>query len=106
MAKRKNLSFLLKQFFLLVLCVCLTIGLCSQPVKSTVSYITSLSATCVNTFTGEEIKPNPPSPGPDDPDTPSTGDNSHLEWYIFGMLISLAGFVITLRLGCKKESDT
>lgn len=67
MTENKELTFVFKQFFMLVLCVSLAAGLCSQPLKSTVSYISSLSETCVNTFTGERAEPVPSEPGQDEP---------------------------------------
>lgn len=105
MAKNKVLPFVFKQFSLLTLCGCLTATLFSQLGKSTVSYITSLSVTCVNTFTGEgQTEPDQPTLPPTDADSlddPPTGDDSYLEWYVIGMLASLAGLMVTWK-GAKE----
>ncbi len=105
MTQSRGWAFACKQLFLLSLCACLIFGLFSRPVKSTASYITSLSATCVNTFTGEEsTEPSVPttdpdvSTEPDVPESPQTGDNSHFKWYILGMFVSLAGLAVTWKL--------
>ncbi len=110
MAENRGLTPALKQFFLLVLCVSLAACLCSQPLKSTVSYISSRSETCVNTFTGEMTEPVPSEPGRDEPEpenpgnseSPPTGEYIRSEWYVFGMLIGLAGFAATAKLGSRK----
>lgn len=109
--KEKPFSFI-KSFFLLAMCFCLIFGLYTQTVKSTVAYVTSLSATCVNTFTSEE-KPDTEKPiEPENPEVPkepevpekeptkpkepvpSTGDNSRIGWYIAAMLISMSAMAI------------
>ena len=111
MTENKELTFVFKQFFMLVLCVSPAAGLCSQPLKSTVSYISSLSETCVNTFTGERAEPVPSEPGQDEPgkpenpgnaESPPTGDYIQSEWYVFGMLVGLAGIAATVRSGRRE----
>ena len=62
MTKKEKHLLLFKSFFLLAICVCLTIGLYTQTVKGTTAYVTSLSVTCVNTFTGEsQTEPSQPT---------------------------------------------
>lgn len=103
MTRGRAWRFAFKHLFLLTLCVCLLAGLSSKPVKTTVSYVTSLSATCVNTFTGEgQTEPEPSDPSTD-PDSPPTGDNTHREWYVLGVLISLAGLAAVWKPGRKKD---
>ncbi len=105
MNQNKFFQIALRQTFLPVLYICLAITLFSQPVRSSVSYITSLSVTCVNTFTCEgQIKPDPSAKPTDpvDPSTPVTGDDGLLKKYALGMSISLAVFAATLKLGHKK----
>ena len=53
MTKHRDRSFLLRQLCWLSLGLCLVAGLCAQPIKRSMAYVTSLSATCVNTFVGE-----------------------------------------------------
>ncbi len=99
MAKSKIAPFVLKQFFVLLLCVCLIAGICCRPVESTISYITSFSDTCVNTFEGEAPdEPRPPLPTP-----PETGESSEPDWYMVGMLLCLAGFVFIWKIGYRRE---
>ena len=112
----KHFSFF-KSFFLLAMCICLTVSLYMQAIKSTAAYVTSLSATCVNTFT-EDVQTDPEKPiepekpeettkpsGPsetDKPSAPSTGDNSHIGWYIVAMMISMAAMAVIFFWSRKK----
>lgn len=103
MTKPKDLAFIFKRLLLPALCLCLMAVVCMKPVESTVSYVTSLSATCVNTFTGEGQE-GPEEPGkPVQTENPPTGDSSHAEWYGAVLLLSLVGAVITWRLGRKRD---
>ena len=95
-----------KQFILLLLCVCLISGIYSQQIKGTVSYITSLSVICVNTFAGDaDLPPEPSTPpmDPEDPGTPPTGDGRNLEWYVIGMLTSIAALMLLWKADRHKE---
>lgn len=103
MTRPKNLPFIFKRLSSLALCLCLMAAVCTKPAGSTVSYVTSLSATCVNTFAGEGQE-GPQEPGTAVvPENPPTGDSSHGEWYGAALLISLAGAAITWRLGRKRD---
>lgn len=117
MIRAENISFILKKAFLLILFLCLIIGFCLNPVKSTVSYITSLSVTCVNTFTGEGYvkptdptnpenpsKPTDPTKPTEKPDNPPTSDSNYTDLYIAAMLICVAGVVIACKIWRKKDS--
>lgn len=109
MTKKEKHLLLFKSFFLLAICVCLTIGLYTQTVKGTTAYVTSLSVTCVNTFTGESqtepSQPTEPSESePNVPPKPPTGDSSHIGWYLAAMLLGASGIAVGLIWTRKKGS--
>lgn len=106
MTQKQERTFAFRQIFMLLLCVCLTLGILFQPVRSTVSYITSLSATCVNTFTAEEgSEPPVPPTDPDTPDTPAMGEESYFEWGLLAWLLSIAGLAVTCLLWRREITD-
>ncbi|MGN0172178.1 MAG: hypothetical protein ACI39E_05300 [Acutalibacteraceae bacterium] len=103
MNRSKPLSFAAKPLLLLALCICLIFGVMSQPVTDTVSYVTSLSATCVNTFTSDgQTEPGPSVPSGES-GIPPTGDSSHAQWYAVGMLVALAGLAVVWKSGQKRK---
>lgn len=87
--------------------LCLLCGLILQPVKSTASYITSLSMTCVNTFTAEKTQsPSTPEQPENPDDTPPTGDDSHWTWYLLGAGASLGGIALIWKTGRKSKNKS
>ena len=109
MTKKEKHLLLFKSFFLLAICVCLTIGLYTQTVKGNTAYVTSLSVTCVNTFTGEsQTEPSQPTePSESEPNVPSkppTGDSNQIGWYLAAMLLGASGIVGGLMWTRKKDS--
>lgn len=129
MTKRRNLSFLFRQLCWLSLGLCLIAALCAQPLKNTLAYVTSLSATCVNTFVGEEQGVTAPtgsgsstSPAPSgtteseaptvptvppssaSAQDPPTGENGHAAWLVPVMLISLSGLALTRKGRTQRPS--
>lgn len=97
MIPAKYTSAIRKWFFSGAICIVLLV--CLPQVKSTVCYISSFSATCVNTFTGEgPIAPDPTAP--QEP-TPATGETVRLGWYIASALLGLAGMAVAVRVQYK-----
>lgn len=101
------LSKKFKTMFKILLGISIIIYFYVVPVRSTTSYITSLSPDCVNTFTvsdkdiSEEVKP----PINIETEAQDTGDINHSKWYITGMLISILGMVLIRKLNHKKGEN-
>lgn len=96
--KRNILKYILK------LMICLAIVFCIMPVKDTSSYVTSLSQTCENTFTGEvetDIS-TPQKPNTESKQT-NTGDNTTQELYIAGMISALVVIFVIWRYRHKGD---
>ena len=103
MTKTRRTLCVCRSFFLLALCLCIIIVLYTQPVKSSAAYVTSLSTTCVNIFTGEGNSEPPTSYQPDSPPSPSTGDSLHIAPYLAVMLFSLATVAVLFDLRRKRN---
>ncbi len=107
---KKKLPFVCKQLCLILLCVCLLCGLCLQTATTTVSYVTSLSATCVNTFSGEIVdEPAEPVTRPEqvqgESDIPPTGSR----YAAIGasvLFVGLAGATLLWSLKAKRREES
>ena len=111
MIKAAKASHLFRPCLLLVLCISMTISLCTLHVKGTTAYITSLSDTCENVFIvdGQAERPGNEKPvSPPEKDTsdqtsaPTTGDRSPVEWALSIALVSVSVWII-IRVWSKKD---
>lgn len=101
MIKNKTI---LKQFITLIICI--VIAFCTLPVKGTLSYVTSLSTTCENTFIAQETTQ---IETPDKTETISnqtkTSDITQIEFYIFIILITIIIIFIIIKFKHKGEDS-
>lgn len=60
MKNDKHLLNIFKRIFFCTLCLSFVLGISSQTVNGTVSYVSTLSKSCVNSFSGTDPKPTQP----------------------------------------------
>lgn len=90
-----------KHTFFIILCLIFAFFLYTQPLKSTITYVTSLSKTCVNTFASH---PDDSIPLPEKPGIPQeTGDIHHLQWYQITTIIGIVGLIVVCSIKCEDE---
>lgn len=61
MKNDKHILNILKRIFFCTLCLSFVLGISSQTVNGTVSYVSALSKSCVNVFSGTDPKPTQPT---------------------------------------------
>ena len=88
----------------LLACLLLTVCLIVKPVEQTTAFITAESATCVNTFSGEEaVTPPDITPEPGDGE-PTTGDTSNPGAWL--VLAGVSAGLCVLRFAALKLKKT
>lgn len=102
MTPSRSLALACKWAALLSVFVCLISAVLSLSVRGTTAYISSLSVTCVNTFSSDEVS-DPDRP--QEPDNPPTSDADAYAFCAAGAVVGSGGIVLMLRKRRAVKAD-